>query len=178
MLWWEYVPFLSLDLEGGWKRDCWSILTLFTYLEEKKILKNTVSRLKMKRKVLIALLLKVNENRMRSKRKIVYTPMKYNAFLLLSLLWWCNEATLEEVVLRAIINSKYKTFFKSKLNWPRAICTANVALFSGALAREARSGAPWVRKCGKLPIQENLVITWPYTAQETVRPHHRHTNVK
>ena len=31
--------------------------------------------------------------------------------------------------------------------------------FSGALAREARSGAPWVRKCGKLPIQENLVIT-------------------
>ena len=70
----------------------------------------------MKRKVLIALLLKVNENRMRSKRKIVYEPMKYNAFLLLSLLWWCNEATLEEVVLRAIINSKYKTFFKSKLN--------------------------------------------------------------
>ena len=30
---------------------------------------------------------------------------------------------------------------------------------SGALAREARSGAPRVRKCGKLPIQENLVIT-------------------
>ena len=24
-------------------------------------------------------------------------------------------------------------------------------------------GAPWVRKCGKLPIRENLVITWPYT---------------
>ena len=32
-------------------------------------------------------------------------------------------------------------------------------LFSGALAREARSGAPWVKKCGKLPIRENLVIT-------------------
>ena len=30
---------------------------------------------------------------------------------------------------------------------------------SGALAREARSGAPWVRKCGKLPIQDNLLIT-------------------
>ena len=30
---------------------------------------------------------------------------------------------------------------------------------SGALAREARSGAPWVKKCGKLPIRENLVIT-------------------
>lgn len=83
----------------------------------KKILKNTVNRLKMKRKVLIALLLKMNEKRMQSKRKIVYTPMKYNQFLLLSLLlWWCNEATLEEVVLQAIINSKCKTFFKSKLN--------------------------------------------------------------
>ena len=31
--------------------------------------------------------------------------------------------------------------------------------YSGALAREARSGAPWVTKCGKLPIRENLVIT-------------------
>ena len=30
---------------------------------------------------------------------------------------------------------------------------------SGALAREARSGAPWVKECGKLPIRENLVIT-------------------
>ena len=30
---------------------------------------------------------------------------------------------------------------------------------SGALVREARSGAPWVKKCGKLPIRENLVIT-------------------
>ena len=36
---------------------------------------------------------------------------------------------------------------------------SEVAIDSGALAREARSGAPWVRKCGKLPIQENLVIT-------------------
>ena len=32
-------------------------------------------------------------------------------------------------------------------------------IYSGALAREARSGAPWVKKCGKLPILENLVIT-------------------
>ena len=30
---------------------------------------------------------------------------------------------------------------------------------SGALAREERSGAPWVKKCGKLPIRENLAIT-------------------
>ena len=30
---------------------------------------------------------------------------------------------------------------------------------SGTLARKARSRAPWVKKCGKLPIRENLVIT-------------------
>ena len=30
------------------------------------------------------------------------------------------------------------------------------------------SGAPWVRKCGNLPIRENLVITWPY-ARPSVR---------
>ena len=35
---------------------------------------------------------------------------------------------------------------------------------SGALARSVCSGAPWVRKCGKLPIPENL--------------HHRCTNAK
>ena len=40
--------------------------------------------------------------------------------------------------------------------------------YSGALVREARSGAPWVRKCGNLPIWENLVITWPY-ARPSVR---------
>ena len=34
-----------------------------------------------------------------------------------------------------------------------------VRRFSGALAHEARSGAPWVKKCGKLHIRENLVIT-------------------
>ena len=37
--------------------------------------------------------------------------------------------------------------------------TSLIQDFSGALAREARSGAPWVTKCGKLPIRENLVIT-------------------
>jgi len=37
-------------------------------------------------------------------------------------------------------------------------------IFSRALACETRAGgAPWVRKYGKLPIRENLVITWPYT---------------
>ena len=30
-----------------------------------------------------------------------------------------------------------------------------IKIFSEALARKA----PWVRKCGKLPIRENLVIT-------------------
>ena len=33
---------------------------------------------------------------------------------------------------------------------------------SGALACKACNGAPWVRKWSNLPIQENLVITWPY----------------
>ena len=31
-------------------------------------------------------------------------------------------------------------------------------------------GAPWVRKCGKLLIRENLVITWPYTERSPDRP--------
>ena len=39
------------------------------------------------------------------------------------------------------------------------ITNNSIDLISGALAREARSGAPWVTKCGKLPIRENLVIT-------------------
>ena len=34
-----------------------------------------------------------------------------------------------------------------------------VDYYSGALACAARSGAPWVKECGKLPIRENLVIT-------------------
>ena len=38
---------------------------------------------------------------------------------------------------------------------------------SGALAR---SGAPWVRKCSRLLIRENLVIKSPYTDQPTERP--------
>ena len=37
--------------------------------------------------------------------------------------------------------------------------------------------APYLRKCGNLPIRESLVITSPY-ARLTVRSHHRHTNVK
>ena len=48
---------------------------------KKKILKHTVNRLKMKRKLLIALLLKVNEKRMQSKRKIVLTPMIQRIFV-------------------------------------------------------------------------------------------------
>ena len=31
-------------------------------------------------------------------------------------------------------------------------------------------GAPWVRKCGKVPISEKLVTTWPYTDRPTDRP--------
>ena len=43
------------------------------------------------------------------------------------------------------------------------------------------STAPFLRKCGNLPIQEILVITSPYihpSNQPPVCPHHRHTNVK
>ena len=43
-------------------------------------------------------------------------------------------------------------------NSPDKISQSGV-IDSGALVREARSGAPWVRKCGNLPIRENLVIT-------------------
>ena len=52
--------------------------------------------------------------------------------------------------------------------------------YSGAprAARSARvGGAPYLRKCGNLPIRQNLVITRLYTEPATVRPHHRHTNV-
>ena len=31
--------------------------------------------------------------------------------------------------------------------------------FFGRWATDLFSGAPWVRKCGNLPIRENLVIT-------------------
>ena len=45
--------------------------------------------------------------------------------------------------------------------------------------RSARSGAPWVRKCGKLPIRENLAThDRTPTDRLTVRPHNRHTNAK
>ena len=40
------------------------------------------------------------------------------------------------------------------------------------------SRAPWLRKCGNLPIRGNWVNTWPYTERATVCLHHRHTNVK
>ena len=56
-------------------------------------------------------------------------------------------------------------------------CRANIIAELLARAKRAQSGAPWVTKCGKLPIRENLVITWPYTDHPPVRPHHRHTNV-
>ena len=39
------------------------------------------------------------------------------------------------------------------------------------LSRAKRaSGVPWVRKWSNLPIRENLVITWPYTARPRDRP--------
>ena len=44
-------------------------------------------------------------------------------------------------------------------------------------ARSARSGAPWVSKCGKLPIRENLVIAWPYINRPTNRESVRTTGI-
>ena len=56
-----------------------------------------------------------------------------------------------------------ETFDHSTLAYALQIPSQNTQVrllrFSGALAREARSGAPWVKECGKLPIRENLVIT-------------------
>ena len=40
-----------------------------------------------------------------------------------------------------------------------------------------KGGAPLLRKCGNLPIRENLVIKRA-SERTTVRPHYKHTNVK
>ena len=50
-------------------------------------------------------------------------------------------------------------YFLSGVEIKTIIIIIIIIIISGALAREARSGAPWVTKCGKLPIRENLVIT-------------------
>ena len=42
--------------------------------------------------------------------------------------------------------------------------------FSGALVREARLRSTIGKKRGKLPIRENLVITWPHTDRPPDRP--------
>ena len=74
------------------------------------------------------------------------------------------------VVLRLSVNSIETLVYKHSTQMRR-----KKIIHSGA-PRE-RSGAPWIRKFGNLPIREILVITWPY-ARTTVRPHHRYTNVK
>ena len=45
-----------------------------------------------------------------------------------------------------------------------------INLQQSSRVRSACSGAPWVRKCGKLPIRENLVIMWLYTGRPPNRP--------
>ena len=51
--------------------------------------------------------------------------------------------------------------------------------FIAELSHVKRASRPLrVRKWSNLPIRENLIITWPYTDRATIRPHHRHTNVK
>ena len=45
------------------------------------------------------------------------------------------------------------------------------------LSAKRASGAPWVRKSSNLPIWENLVMTWPYTARPPERPSVRTTGI-
>ena len=63
--------------------------------------------------------------------------------------------------------TKNVTVLMSALKIVKLICQIKserspyLSIYSGALARakRERSGAPWVRKCGKLSNQENLVMT-------------------
>ena len=83
--------------------------------------------------------------------------------------WRASLLSKLSIILLSLV---FKTLFKPSV----IVCIDHLlAELSGA---KHASGAPWVRKWSNLPIRENLVITWPYTARETVRPHHRHTNVK
>ena len=50
-------------------------------------------------------------------------------------------------------------FFTDSILVNIKILLGHFNIISGALKMLARSGAPWERKCGKLPIRENLVIT-------------------
>ena len=52
--------------------------------------------------------------------------------------------------------------------WP---CTILCFFFIAELSRAKRAQrSTGVRKCGKLPTRENLVITWPYTDRPPGRP--------
>ena len=101
----------------------------------------------------------------------IFMPFKY-----MELLSWCSVPYFT----CSVIASCYKTkaqdghcHHNSKL----IVTTRSNLRLGGAFelfyrssrARSARSGAPWVKKCGKLPIRENLVITWPYTDRPSVR---------
>ena len=100
--------------------------------------------------------------------------------------WHCAWKLAFPVFLSPIVwnvceNLHYESVYFKELHneqeyyWPttyteRGAAVVSTIASSGALAREARSGAPWVKKCGKLPIREKLVITWPYTARPPDRP--------
>ena len=71
----------------------------------------------------------------------------------------CNEALREfqviDIQLPAGIDGITYPFTLININF--ACC--HMQKFIAELSREARKGAPWVKKCGKLPIRENLVFT-------------------
>ena len=75
--------------------------------------------------------------------------------------------------------------FEPRSRFPRYWISSNVKKLQGShtsnfvstrssnymtFMHQHHSGAPWVRKCGKIPIRENLAITWPYTDRPTARP--------
>ena len=102
----------------------------------------------------------------------IFMPFKY-----MELLSWCSVPYFT----CSVIASCYKTKAQDEHchhNSKLIVTTRSNLRLGGAFelfyrssrARSARSGAPWVKKCGKLPIRENLVITWPYTDRPPDRP--------
>ena len=101
--------------------------------------------------------------------------------------WFCHNLNRRASLLRNVLTENQTASFYFQVGLYSAVLSHHFArtkymYILAELSREARSEAPWVKKCGKLLIPENLVITWSYTdrppARPTDRPHHRHTNVK
>ena len=78
---------------------------------------------------------------LRKRLRTFLHKFRYCAYVLQK--WICNEGTK---ILSHIFDFTQRITHMSSLTTPIA-----------------GRGAPWVKKSGKLPIWENLVITWPYT---------------